>query len=65
MADDADLAQARAEREEDQRRRYKPASQLEAEATGFCLYCQTKLPKPKRWCDSYCLKDWETYIKGK
>lgn len=35
------------------------AAPPEAEATGHCLNCGARLPKKKRWCDAYCLEDWE------
>lgn len=31
----------------------------EAEATGFCLWCEAEVKEPKRWCDADCRNDWE------
>lgn len=32
-------------------------------ATGCCLYCGERLPKPMRWCDADCRNDWEAEQK--
>lgn len=28
-------------------------------AVGECLFCETPLPQPHRWCDSQCRDAWE------
>lgn len=59
MADDADLTDARIEREMTMRlaelRRQKEALPY----SGQCYWCGESLPPPKRWCDADCRGDWE------
>lgn len=31
----------------------------EAIANGACLNCDNPLPDGQRWCDHFCLEDWE------
>jgi len=59
MSDDADIAQAQAEREEEMRNKFKFTLLPEAEATGKCLNCGEPLTQG-RWCDVYCRNDWAT-----
>lgn len=28
-------------------------------ATGQCLFCETTLPPPRRWCDAECRDLWQ------
>ncbi len=28
-------------------------------ACGHCLYCQTALKPPRRWCNADCRDDWQ------
>lgn len=58
MADDADLTDARTERE----MTLRLAALRRQEAlpySGQCYWCGESLPHPKRWCDSECRDDWE------
>ena len=57
MADEADLTQARLEREEALRRRTPPAPILPY--CGQCYWCGEALPPTRRWCDADCRDDWE------
>lgn len=57
MADDADLTQARLERELDGLlRRRRPTA---PPACGACLWCEAPLPAGRRWCDADCRDAWE------
>lgn len=59
MADDADLAQARLEREESLRRRWAVPPRAAGPYTGYCYNCGARVPSPRRWCDADCRDDWE------
>ena len=54
--DDADRAQEQAEALEAALRKVPHAA--EAEATGFCLWCDARMVPGQRWCDSGCRDDW-------
>lgn len=28
-------------------------------AVGECLFCETPIPQPHRWCDSQCRDEWQ------
>lgn len=64
MADEVDRAQEFIELEASWR---KPDLTLEAEATGFCLYCEEELTPPsingiaRRWCDADCATDYKRF----
>ena len=30
----------------------------EAEATGYCLWCDARMAPNQRWCDAACRDDW-------
>jgi predicted nucleic acid-binding Zn ribbon protein len=32
---------------------------LEAQPTGFCLFCEADVANDSRWCDAYCRDRWE------
>lgn len=32
---------------------------MEANSTGYCLYCEEVVPQGKRWCDGDCRDGWE------
>lgn len=34
-------------------------SELEAEETGYCLYCGEPVTKGRRWCSQDCRDSWE------
>lgn len=34
-------------------------------ATGCCLYCSERLPKPLRWCDADCRNSYEDMMQRK
>ena len=53
--DDADRAQEQAEALEAARRKVPHAA--EAEATGFCLWCDARLVPNQRWCSAECRDD--------
>ena len=53
--DDADRAQEAMEVLDAARSRTVHAA--EAEATGFCLWCDARLLPNQRWCDSACRDD--------
>lgn len=40
------------------------AERLEAEATGYCLACNSSVPEGHRWCDVDCRSDYERYRKA-
>lgn len=63
MADDADMSQDRAEREEALRRRYTEVKPT-LPATGKCYNCGEELEGEKRWCDAACRDDWHHRLKG-
>ena len=54
--DDADRAQEAMEVLDAARSRTVHAA--EAEATGFCLWCDARMAPGQRWCDSGCRDDW-------
>ena len=54
--DDADRAQEAMEVLDAARSRTVHAA--EAEATGFCLWCDARMVPGQRWCDSGCRDDW-------
>lgn len=57
MADEIDKANDYAEiAREDAMAKRKPEGPV---ATGECLYCGERLPKPMRWCDASCRNDWQ------
>lgn len=58
MSDELDLA---AEREEIARRSALVTSKKPEgpAATGACLYCGERLPRPMRWCDADCRNEWQ------
>ena len=29
------------------------------ESKGFCLYCEEKTSREKRWCNTFCRDDWQ------
>lgn len=29
------------------------------EVTGYCLFCNEPVSKPRRWCNAQCRDDWE------
>ncbi|TSE30212.1 hypothetical protein [Tepidimonas charontis] len=60
MADDADLTDARLEREMAamiERVRVKPREA--GPYTGYCYWCGENVHAPKRWCDADCRDEWE------
>lgn len=58
--DEADLAQARAEREDEARRRFRVAPRESVGPyTGYCYNCGVPVIDPRRWCDADCRDDWE------
>lgn len=57
MSDEADLAQARMEHEEELRRKYAQVSTEVPEGTGKCLNCGEPVKKGHRWCDVFCRAD--------
>ncbi len=57
--DEADIAQARLEREEELRRRQRLA--LALPYCGHCYWCGEPLKSPLRWCDADCRDDWEKF----
>ena len=48
--DDADMAQACMETEDEARRHWSKPAPLEATATGECLWCGKPLEEGLRWC---------------
>ena len=54
--DDADRAQEAMEVLDAARSR--PAHAAEAEATGYCLWCDARMAPNQRWCDAACRDDW-------
>lgn len=34
-------------------------------ATGGCLYCSERLPKPLRWCDADCRNSYQDMMRRK
>mgnify|MGYP000987333759 FL=1 len=54
--DDADRAQEAMEVLDAARSRTVHAA--EAEATGFCLWCDARMAPNQRWCDAACRDDW-------
>ena len=54
--DDADRAQEAMEALDAARGR--PVHAAEAEATGYCLWCDARMAPNQRWCDSACRDDW-------
>jgi hypothetical protein len=57
--DDADLTQLREETQQALIAKYKPATKMEAEATGECLWCEAVISYNRRWCDTYCRDSWD------
>lgn len=53
--DDADRAQEQAEALEAAWRKVPHAA--EAEATGFCLWCDARMAPGQRWCSAECRDD--------
>ncbi|TSE20593.1 hypothetical protein Talka_00945 [Tepidimonas alkaliphilus] len=58
MADDADLTQARIEREMDGLLRRRPSA---PPPCGACLWCEAPLPAQRRWCDADCRDAWQRF----
>ena len=54
--DDADRAQEAMEVLDAARGR--PVHAAEAEATGYCLWCDARMAPNQRWCDAACRDDW-------
>ena len=54
--DDADRAQEAMEVLDAARSRTIHAA--EAEATGYCLWCDARMAPNQRWCDAACRDDW-------
>ena len=54
--DDADRAQEAMEVLDAARSRTVHAA--EAEATGYCLWCDARMVPNQRWCDAACRDDW-------
>ena len=54
--DDADRAQEAMEVLDAARSRTVHAA--EAEATGYCLWCDARMAPNQRWCDAACRDDW-------
>lgn len=54
--DDADRAQEAMEALDAARGR--PVHAAEAEATGYCLWCDARMVPNQRWCDAACRDDW-------
>lgn len=54
--DDADRAQEAMEVLDAARGR--PVHAAEAEATGYCLWCDARMVPNQRWCDAACRDDW-------
>jgi hypothetical protein len=61
MADEIDVANGYADEERERASALirAKAAKLEVEETGFCLSCEKKTPKGRRWCNSDCRDDWE------
>lgn len=59
MADDADLSDARAEREMQARLAWLRMRQQALPYSGQCYWCGENVHAPKRWCDADCRDEWE------
>ena len=59
--DDAELSAVPVEAEIACRLKEIHAAQPDALAIGVCLNCEKPLPNRRRWCDHYCLEDWELW----
>jgi len=59
VADLADVANDLIDSERSALAARAAAAPPEAEATGFCLYCEEPLAAPRRWCDAACCRGWE------
>jgi hypothetical protein len=57
MSDEADMAQVRMEREEEQRRKYSGLVEI-PDGDGACMNCGATLSDKRRWCDSECRDDY-------
>lgn len=56
--DEADIAQARMEQEEEWRRRYSRQSPS-LPRTGYCHWCGEAVRGDRLFCDADCRDDWE------
>ncbi len=56
--DEADITQAR-EAFVDLENHYKSRRLTTATATGDCLFCDTPVEPPRRWCNAQCRDDWQ------
>lgn len=65
MADEVDQSAERQELMERMRLREVQEQAGKQEVTraknGTCLWCEEKIPAPKRWCSSECRNDWQKY----
>lgn len=58
MADEADQAQERMEREEVIYRYQSKRDEPDKQSTGECWNCGEPL-KDRRWCDAHCRDEWQ------
>jgi hypothetical protein len=61
MSDEADIAQARMDLEEEIRRKYTKQAYQEPVDSPICLNCDTDISAlpGSRWCNTECREDWE------
>ena len=57
--DDADITEKNREFVE-RANRYRSLKPIpEAEANGYCLFCDEPVEKERRWCNPQCRDDWQ------
>lgn len=57
--DEADIAQARLEMEDEIRKKYAVHHAEIPKGDGYCLECGGEIEGDGRWCDAYCRDSFE------